>query len=257
MNLEEIIDIESNQITQRSYKQKCKEILDRDGAVVIHNFLTPQALSLIKLEGETKKDSAYYTNQQHNIYISDSDPSYPKEHIRNKLVSSSKGCITDDQIDQNSTLRSLYDSEIFRSFLKDVLTEKELYPYDDECSSINLHYASEGQELGWHFDNSSFATTLLIQKPEKGGEFQYVRDVRDADNDEMNYKGAEKVVSGETEPEVLAIEPGALVLFRGRNAIHRVTPTIGNTTRMLVVLAYNNKPGISLSASARKTFYGK
>ncbi|MFT4941735.1 MAG: hypothetical protein ACI88A_004805, partial [Paraglaciecola sp.] len=27
--------------------------------------------------------------------------------------------------------------------------------------------------------------------------------------------------------------------------------------RMMVVLAYNNKPGISLSASARKTFYGK
>ena len=37
------------------------------------------------------------------------------------------------------------------------------YPYEDPLSSINIHYASEGQELGWHFDNSSFAITLLLE----------------------------------------------------------------------------------------------
>jgi hypothetical protein len=55
----------------------------------------------------------------------------------------------------------------------------------------------------------------------------------------------------------LNMEAGCLVLFRGRNSMHRVTPTIGDTTRMLVVLAYNTKPGVSLSESARKTFYGR
>ena len=73
----------------------------------------------------------------------------------------------------------------------------------------------------------------------------------------MNFADAEKVLTGEIKPNMLTIEPGALVLFRGRNAIHRVTPTIGDITRMMVVLAYNNKPGVALSASARKTFYGK
>ena len=47
------------------------------------------------------------------------------------------------------------------------------------------------------------------------------------------------------------------MLFRGKNSMHRVTPTIGNLTRMLVVFAYNAKPGISLSKTAQKTFYGK
>jgi hypothetical protein len=53
------------------------------------------------------------------------------------------------------------------------------------------------------------------------------------------------------------MKEGTLVLFRGLNSLHRVTPTIGNRTRILVVLAYNNKAGISLSESARMTFFGR
>ena len=257
MKFEDVISLKLNQITDPAYIQHCKATLDRDGAIVIDNFITEKALEQIRLEGEAKKHLAFFTNQQHNIYISDADSSYPEDHIRNKRVISSKGCITDDKISEESVLRTLYDSDTFRSFLKTVLNEQALYSYDDDCSSINLHYASEGQELGWHFDNSSFATTLMIQKHEAGGEFQYVRDVRDADKGEMNFADAEKVLTGEIKPNMLTIEPGALVLFRGRNAIHRVTPTIGDITRMMVVLAYNNKPGVALSASARKTFYGK
>ena len=41
-------------------------------------------------------------------------------------------------------------------------------------SSINLHYAKPGQELGWHFDKSAFAITLMFQPPEHGGAFEYV-----------------------------------------------------------------------------------
>lgn len=257
MKFEDVIDLAVNPITDPAYVKQCKETLERDGAIVIENFLTPAALAQIKQEGDAKKDLAFFTHQKHNIYISDADENYDKDHIRNRLVTSSKGCITDDQISKESVLRTLYDSEVFRSFLKVVLDESGLYSYADECSSINLHYASEDQELGWHFDNSSFATTLMVQKPAAGGEFHYVRDVRDADRGEMNFSEVEKVLSGEITPNKLEIEPGALVLFRGRNAIHRVTPTVGDITRMMVVLAYNNKPGVALSASARKTFYGK
>jgi hypothetical protein len=39
--------------------------------------------------------------------------------------------------------------------------------------------------------------------------------------------------------------------------MHRVTPTIGEKTRILVVLAYNTKPGIALSEAARMTFFGR
>jgi hypothetical protein len=29
-----------------------------------------------------------------------------------------------------------------------------------------------GEALNWHFDRSQFTTTLLIQAPEQGGEFE-------------------------------------------------------------------------------------
>lgn len=257
MGLEDIIDLDTHPINDAAFQQACKQTLDEEGVIVLAGFLRKRVLETIRLEGEEKKHLAYYTTAKHNIYISPSDPAYPDDHIRNTLVSSSKGCITDDQIGELSPLRILYDHDDFRAFLCAALGETALYPYADDCSSINLHFAGEGQELGWHFDNSSFATTLLIQQPECGGAFEYLRDMRDADGGEMSFEAVEKVLAGKTEPENLVLEPGALSLFRGRNAIHRVTPTQGSITRMLAVLAYNDEPGIALSASARKTFYGK
>ena len=158
---------------------------------------------------------------------------------------------------QTSPLRAVYDSDHFRTFLCGVLGSERLYPYADELSSINVHFAAEGQELGWHFDNSSFAVTMLLQAPEEGGAFEYVRDVRRADLGEMGYERVASVLDGREPVERLDIAPGDLVLFRGRDALHRVTPTVGDTTRMLVVFAYNSEPGISLSESALETFYGR
>ena len=73
----------------------------------------------------------------------------------------------------------------------------------------------------------------------------------------MNFRGVEKLLTGSIAPDILNMKPGTLVLFKGRNSIHRVTPTIGNVKRILVVLAYNSQPGIALSESARQTFYGR
>lgn len=81
--------------------------------------------------------------------------------------------------------------------------------------------------------------------------------MRDADKGEMNYAGVEQLLNLHVVPKTLQIESGDLVLFRGRNAIHRVTPTQGDMTRMLVVLAYNAQPDITLSETARMTFYGR
>jgi len=73
----------------------------------------------------------------------------------------------------------------------------------------------------------------------------------------MNYAGVASVLDGSTDASQLAVTPGTLVLFRGRNSMHRVTPTIGKRTRILVVLAYNAAPGIALSEAARMTFFGR
>lgn len=74
---------------------------------------------------------------------------------------------------------------------------------------------------------------------------------------DMNHDGVAEVLAGNRESKTLQAGAGTLVMFRGRNAMHRVTPVVGDITRMLVVLAYNSTPGVALSESARMTFYGR
>lgn len=257
MSLTAIIDLARYPLEDQAFRADCKARLDATGALVMPDFLTADAAESIRQEGEAERHAAFFRPERHNVYLTPPDPSYPDEHPRNRTVLSTKGCIADDQIPAASSLHALYDAPEFRAFLCAVLDEEQLYDYADPLSSINLHYAERGQELGWHFDNSSFAVTLMIRPAEQGGAFEYVGGVRDADAGDMNFEAVEQILDGQVEPQRLEMAAGTLVLFRGRNALHRVAPVEGKGTRMLVVLAYNSAPGIALSESARMTFYGR
>lgn len=255
--LDLLVDRHKHPLDDDAYRAECQHTLNQHGVLALHDFLSPEAIDAICQEGNDNQHLAYYTASDHSVYLAPGDPDFDNHHPINRQVKSSKGCITTDQIPPESLLRILYKSPVFKEFLCTVLQEEALFEYADPLSSINLHYASEGQELGWHYDNSSFAITLLIQKPRAGADFQYVKNARSADRGDMAFEFTGKILDGEVPVTQLSMSAGTLVLFRGRDSIHRVTPTEGDVTRMLVVLAYNNKPDVSLSESARMTFYGR
>ncbi|SFM30738.1 HalD/BesD family halogenase [Shimia aestuarii] len=257
MTLEDIVDLSAYPIGDTDFRASCKAAFDATGVLTMPGFVREAAISAIREEGLANQDKVYAKTEQHTVYLSAPDPAFDANHPRNRLVTSSKGCITDDLIPEGSALRALYSSVLFQAFLCEVLGEEALYEYADPLSSINLHFANTGQELGWHFDNSSFAITLMVQAPEKGGQFEYVENVRNADAGEMGFDAVDGILSGRRPVKELKAEAGTLVFFRGRNSIHRVAPNEGSRTRMLAVLAYNAEPGISLSEEARMTFYGR
>lgn len=257
LSLAECVDLSAHPLADEQYQQHCKRTLDSDGVLCLDGFLTAKAIACVREEGAAQRHLAFYSDGTHNVYLSADDAQYAAHHPRNRQVVSSKGCIQTDQIPAGSALHVLYDSEVLRSFLCAVLDESALYEYADELSSINLHYADQGRELGWHFDNSSFAITLLVQRPHAGGVFEFVRDARNADAGDMNYPLVGDVLDGVRQVDRLDINEGTLVLFRGRDALHRVTPTEGDRERMLAVLAYNTTPGVALSEEARMTFFGR
>lgn len=257
MHLNNIVDLDRYPLADTGFGARCNATLDDDGVLVLEDFIRPAALAAMVAEGEASRKQAYFCTQSHSVYLTPFDPDYPKDHPANRTIQSSKGCICDDVVGAASPLRSLYDDTAFREFVKRATGQTGLHPYADPLSSINIHYANRGQELGWHFDNSSFAITLLIQKPDAGSRFEYVKDLRDADAGERNFAGVEALLDGETQPQMISMAPGTLVLFRGRNSIHRVTPNESDKTRILAVLAYNAQPGVALSESARMTFYGR
>ncbi len=244
-------------MTDASYVAHCRARLDRHGALVLAGFFRQQVVARITAEFAPKEAEAYYAARTHNVSLTPTRDDLDASHPFNRQVASSKGLIADDQIADTSPLREIYDDAVFRTFLSGVLGLEAIHPYADRVSSINVHFAAEGMELGWHFDNSSFAITMLLQAPTGGGRFEYVAGVLDPNDDAATYDRVEAVLDGTEPSNTLEFEPGDLVLFRGRHSMHRVTPTEGRVTRMLVVFAFNDQPGVVLSDSALATFYGR
>ena len=256
-SLENIISLKRYPICDSGFVEKCHDQLAETGSLLLQGFIRPEIIEILKCEAIEHAYLAYYCSQTHTAYLSAPDPEFEPSHPRNRQVVSNKGCITDDQIPEDSYLRTIYNDPDFRRFLCAVLDEEALYDYADPLSSVNVHYYQEGQELGWHFDNSSFAVTLMIQQPEGGGEFEYIPALRDCARGDMNFSGVGKAMDGELDGFQLAISAGTLALFRGRNSLHRVTPVKGQRNRIQVVLAYNTEPDVALTEEARLTFYGR
>ena len=66
------------------------------------------------------------------------------------------------------------------------------------------------------------------------------------------------VLAGETERVVtLPMTPGTLLVFAGRYSIHRVSPIIGPTSRLVALLGYDTKPGTMSSRLLKEVRYGR
>ena len=147
MELNQIIDQKVYNLLDTDFVQKCKKELDQNGVLTLPNFLNADTLKELVAEAEESASQAYYTNSTHNVYLTKIDDKYGLDHVINKQVVSSKGCICTDQIKSTSKLKTLYSSNTFKCFIAAVVGETSLFPYDDPLSSINVHYAGEGQEL--------------------------------------------------------------------------------------------------------------
>ena len=230
--------------------------LGADGALALPGFATRAAAAVLVREAEALLPGAYYCTQDHNPYLIADDPDLPAAHPRNRAQVSDKGCIADDRIAADSALRSLYDWPPLRALIAAVLGVDTLYPYADPLGSLNINVFAPGQQLGWHFDNADFATTLMLRPAAAGGLYEYAPGLRTPE-DEI-YDAVARVLDGaRAGVRVLDMEAGALVLFRGRYALHRVTPVEGEAPRLLAVLSYDPEPGKMLTEHTRKIFYGR
>jgi len=256
--IDKIVNLEKHPINSLDqYALDCNKKLNSQYILQLDNFLTSEALKGIKIEAESLKNKAYYCSQFHTILLNKKNKLLDVNDPCNIEVKSDKGCVPHDIIPRNSYLNKLYSSNEFIKFIKTVLNLKNIYPYKDSLSSINYNYYERNQQLGWHFDNASFAITLMISAPKKGGKFQYITKGRDYENNYINKKLIKNVLDENIKINQLTANPGTLILFYGRNYLHRVTPVESDKGRILVTLNYNLEEGIELSTNARKTFFGR
>ena len=109
-------------------------------------------------------------------------------------------------------------------FVGRILGREPLYRYADPIGALNLAVMVEGDELGWHYDQTDFVVSLAVQSSERGGDFENVARLRSADDE--RYDAVSRILQeGERDDVVVEpMEPGTLMLFEGRYSLHRVTP---------------------------------
>ena len=257
MKINSIINLKKHPINNEEYLNDCLQNLRKNSVLVLENFISNESLLSIQKEALSLQSSAFYCSQKHTVLLNKYNDKISKDDPLNIEVISDKGCVPHDLIHINSDLNKLYNSNDFKDFLTTVLGVNNIYPYKDNLSSINYNYYQNTQQLGWHFDNASFAITLMIQSPDNGGIFEYIDKGRDYNKKYIDKNFIEKVLKNKIKCNELLVKPGTLILFYGRNYLHRVTPVKSLKPRILVTLNYNEEENVELSENARLTFFGR
>lgn len=233
-----------------------RAMLERDGIVVLPGFLRPAALAALVAEAERLVPDGHFAQVENTPYLALPDDAFPDGHPRCRLVRSALTAVAYDRFGTGSTLRALYEWPPLARFVRDVVGLEEIHPYADPLGALNVAAMSDGDELGWHFDQTDFVTSLAVQSPESGGDFEVARRLRTVD-DERYEEVAAVLNGGRTAVTHVVFQPGALMIFAGRHSMHRVTPVVGPTPRYVALLAYDSHPGTDSSDLLKLVRYGR
>ena len=241
----------------RELVEQCRKTLHREGAVRLDGFVRPDAVERMAVDARSLASLGFPNDATHNAYFDDElDESLPPDHPRRILVRSAQKAVAMDLLPTEFAPRAIYESEEITRFVAAVLEKDVLYRSEDPLDGCNMTVYEDGDELGWHFDQSEFSVTLMIQRSERGGDFEYVPLVRTPEDE--CYDDVRDVLLGRSDRvKLLASEPGTLAFFRGRHSLHRVPPIGGPTPRMNSVLTYVSEPGHKLSPMAQRMYYGR
>lgn len=230
--------------------------LEADGMFNLEGFLRPGIAERAALEIQPLMDTRSHTHRRlHNIYFKPAIPELDPGHPALRKVETINHTVCADQI-PGSLVLAVYEYEPLLRFLAAAMGKAQLHVMQDPLARTNVMSYRAGEALNWHFDRSEFTTTLLLQAPQRGGDFEYRTDLRSDDN--PNYDGVARLLEGrDPRARILRAEPGTLNVFRGKNTAHRVTPVVGNRERMIAVFSYYEMPGVMFSDEERVGFYGR
>jgi hypothetical protein len=161
-----------------------------------------------------------------------------------------------DQIPQIFLVNQLFQSRAFQCFIAACFGMERVFEFADPLSGLCLNVLKPGREHPWHFDTNEFTVSLLTQKPEGGGVFEYCPNIRSPDNENLSAVRTVLEGGGDLVRRVL-LEPGDLLLFRGRYSLHRVSAVEGETERHTAILAYTREPGVIGSPERTRQLFGR
>lgn len=260
---ENLVDLERYSLSRPgtpSYEdlvEKVRASLSEEGLASLPGFLRPDAVELMAFEAEALAPLAYPGPTEATPYFfnydvgGDVEADHPTRRRGRRALSQ----VAYDLIPTESALHRLYHWPLLPAFLAHVFGHEMLYRTADAYQSLNISVMDEGGCQQWHFDRSHFVTTLLLQAPESGGEFEYVPNLREDANE--HFERVKAVLDGAVGGlRRIAIEPGTLNLFKGHYSMHRVTEVRGSRRHLQTILAYSPEPNVQGSLKSSILHYG-
>jgi hypothetical protein len=233
-----------------------REQMRTRGAAEIPGFVSATGVATLVHDADALASRAHPSSGQGTSYLEYPDFSLPEEHPRLHFADYAVRAVAYDITPRFSPLRQLYEWDPMKDLVEAVLDRGSIYRYADPFGALNLAVMGRGDQLQWHFDQTDFVVSLAIQSAEVGGDFEVVPRIRSAQDE--HYPEVARVLAGDrSSVEILAMTPGTLLIFEGRNSLHRVSPIGGSRWRHVGLLAYDTQPGTVGSDLLRQDRYGR
>ncbi len=238
-----------------AFARRCRQEYLDAGLCVLPEFILPAARKILADEANALSGQAYFCDNTHNAYLTADDPELSPHDVARQAQRTCVGSVPYDRIGEQTQLRRLYRWDALKDFISFVLGKSEFHRFADVFGACSINVFVDGGQHGWHFDESEFTVMLMLQSPQAGGAFEYVPRIRGLANEkEIVADVLNGTHSGVVE---LPFTAGTLLIFGGRQTIHRVTKVCGDRPRLTPVLCYSETPGDTNSEAVRKLFWGR
>ncbi|MGY8995557.1 MAG: HalD/BesD family halogenase [Alphaproteobacteria bacterium] len=226
-----------------------------DGCLLLEGFIRPEAVARMAQDGRD--------------LVADG---HPQTRLRDREEGRRSGCfawhrdsrvsmrcVGGDRMAEKSPLRLIHQWDPLTGFIGAVLGRDPFFRSADPMIGNMLGAHRVGDELDWHYDPNDGVVSLLVQRSDVGGRFEFAPMNRPDDPDEAVQREAiEAVMSGHW-PHAREVDqsPGSLTLFNGSRSLHRVTPVEAGPERIMLLLSYDGRFDQIFRDEIRKEFFGR
>lgn len=252
--LDDVVDVDRWRLSAEAGASDLLTSLDAQGFASAAGFLTPATIATLDNEFEALLPYAHVRHDRRSVYGRCDDDGVDNGGLTSDWVA---GHLTRDMFPPHSLAQRLYVSPAFKRFVATSVGVDQVYEYADPLAGLVCTVLPPGGCYGWHYDTNEFVVTIPIRAAEHGGHFEYVPGLRRPGKENM--AGARRVIAGKQVDTTRRADgdPGDLQLFRGRYALHRVSPVKGRRSRLTLVLSYSDRPGVIGPLERTRRVYGR
>ena len=241
--------------------EDCRKQLKAVGSVDLPGFIRKDVIEKMAMEVDNLPSfNRLNIVSPYRAFIDDKPDSTfgHQPHPSRRMFAQDTNAVAGDQIPVDSLIRKVYDSPLVMQFIARASGQKNMFHMEDEFQSINIMYMYDGGSRAWHYDGTDTVVTLLLQKAEEGGEYEFAPFIRGEEKGDERFADVAKLFEGSYEGNIVKnAAAGTLNLFNGIRSLHRVRAVYGPTKRIVAVLSYDSEPHKQGSIMKNVALYGE